>query len=442
MKKYELLAPAGDIEKLKAAFHFGADACYFAGKKWGLRAFSANFERDELADSIAHAHAIGKKAYITVNIQAHNKDFEGLSDYILELEKAGADAVIVSDAGVLSLIKQVAPKLPVHLSTQACASNKYAVRFWHEAGAKRVILARELTVAEIAEIHAYVPEVELEVFVHGAMCISYSGRCLLSNYLAGRDSNRGECVQSCRWEYSITEKSRPGQHLEIQEDNRGTYILNSKDLCLIQHLDKLAAAGATSFKIEGRMKSAYYVASVTNAYRRALDLLEKGKFKPKADWLTELNKSSNRTFTTGFMLGSEECRQNSPLLREGVDAAEREAKQGRRGSRAASEDGVCSETTINLDDALPHTTHDFVAVVLEETGKDGFTLIEQRNRFKTGETLEVLSSGSNHNKNFVVGEMKRENGEPITDALRVQEKLYIKLGFKLKPMDMLRKQTQ
>ena len=236
MKKFELLAPAGDIEKLQTAFYFGADACYFAGKKWGLRAFSDNFDNDELAKYIAYAHELGKKAYITVNIQAHNSDFEGLSEYLKYLENIGADAIIVSDAGIMSLAKQVVPNLPIHLSTQACASNKYSAKFWADAGAKRIILARELSLTEIKEIRDYLPkDIELEAFVHGAMCISYSGRCLLSNYFTGRDSNRGACVQACRWEYFITEKSRvgKGEEYQIQQDERSTYILNSKDLCMV-----------------------------------------------------------------------------------------------------------------------------------------------------------------------------------------------------------------
>ena len=273
----ELLAPAGDKEKLETAFYFGADACYFAGKKWGLRAFSDNFEDDELKQYINYAHSLNKKAYITVNIQAHNSDFIGLEDYLKFLYSIGADAIIVSDAGILSLAKQVVPNLPVHLSTQACASNKYAAKFWADAGAKRIILARELSLSEIAEIRDYLPkEIELEAFVHGAMCISYSGRCLLSNYLANRDSNRGQCVQACRWQYYVREVSRDKDNeLEIQEDEKGTYILNSKDLCMINHLDKMAQAGVTSFKIEGRMKSPYYVATVVNAYRRVLNQLQK-----------------------------------------------------------------------------------------------------------------------------------------------------------------------
>ena len=305
--KYEILAPAGDKNKLETAIYYGADAVYMAGKRWGLRAFSDNFEQDELDKYISLAHSLGKKCYITVNIQAHNDDFDGLSDYLLYLQKIGADAIIVSDAGIMSLAKKVVPNLPIHLSTQASASNKYAAKFWADQGAKRIILARELSIKEIKEIREFLPkDVELEAFVHGAMCISYSGRCLLSNYLAGRDSNRGQCVQACRWEYYITERSRAdkgeGELYQIQQDKQGTYILNSKDLCMIDHLHELIDAGVTSFKIEGRMKSNYYVATVVNAYRRALDQLLKDKQAYLSDTTRqkELEKSRHHLFTTCF----------------------------------------------------------------------------------------------------------------------------------------------
>lgn len=400
--KFELLAPAGDKEKLETAFYFGADACYFAGKKWGLRAFSENFSDDELKEYIEYAHKLGKKAYITINIQAHNADFEGLADYLKYLYKNRADAIIVSDAGILSLAKQVVPKLPVHLSTQACASNKYSAKFWADAGAKRIILARELSLTEIKEIRDYLPaEVELEAFVHGAMCISYSGRCLLSNYLSNRDSNRGQCVQACRWEYRIQEVSRDGDGLEMQEDNRGTYILNSKDLCMVEYLDKMAEAGVTSFKIEGRMKSPFYVATVVNTYRRALDLLEKNpkKFKPEAEWKTELENCSHRKFTTGFCLGEQ--------------------------------DREC------LESSTPVSRSEFIAVVTAPT-KRGFCEVEQRNRFKTGDELEILSPARTFKKKFTVTEMYDEQGNQVTDALRVQQKLKLKVPFKLNERDILR----
>ncbi len=407
MSKLEILAPAGDIEKLKTAYYFGADACYFAGKKWGLRAFSENFGNDELREYVEYAHRLGKKAYITVNIQAHNSDFDGLDDYLRYLEQIGADAVIVSDAGVMSLCRTVAPNLPIHLSTQACATNKYSAAFWAAAGAKRIILARELSIEEIKEIRDFLPkEIELEAFVHGAMCISYSGRCLLSNYLTGRDSNRGACVQACRWEYYITEKSRSdsgqGEEYQIQQDERSTYILNSKDLCMVNYLDRLAAAGVTSFKIEGRMKSPYYVANVVNTYRRALDLLENHPEEYVIDpqRVAELEKCSHRRFTTGFFLHSE-------------DKEYPESSQ-------------------------PVSTYDFVAQVVGDS-QDGFATVEQRNRFKAGDEIEILSPTDTFNKVFVVEEMYNDEGEKVDDALLVQQKLRLKCPFVLHEGDILRK---
>lgn len=408
MKKLEILAPAGDIEKLKTAYYFGADACYFAGKKWGLRAFSDNFEQDELREYIDYAHKLGKKAYITVNIQAHNSDFDGLAEYLVYLQEIGADAVIVSDAGVMSLCREVAPNLTIHLSTQACATNKYSAKFWADAGAKRIILARELSIEEIKEIRDFLPEdIELEAFVHGAMCISYSGRCLLSNYLTGRDSNRGACVQACRWEYYITEKSRKdngqGEEYEIQQDERSTYILNSKDLCMVNYLDRLADAGVTSFKIEGRMKSPYYVANVVNTYRRAVDLLENdpSAYHVDPERVAELEKCSHRRFTTGF------------FLHEG--------------------DAEFSETS------QPVSTYDFVAQVVGERDSDGLCLVEQRNRFKVGDELEILSPTESFNKCFTVDEMYNDEGEKVADALLVQQKLRLKCPFELNTGDILRK---
>ncbi len=398
--KLELLAPAGDKEKLETALYFGADACYFAGKRWGLRAFAENFEDDELEKYVQIAHSKGKKAYITVNIQAHNQDFEGLADYLKFIEQIKADAIIVSDAGILSLAKQVVPNLDIHLSTQACASNKYSAKFWADAGAKRIILARELSLEEIKEIRDYLPkEIELEAFVHGAMCISYSGRCLLSNYLANRDSNRGECVQACRWQYKIREVSRSGE-LEIQEDDKGTYILNSKDLCLIEHLDKLAKAGVTSFKIEGRMKSPFYVATVVNAYRRALDeyIKSPNNYKVDKSLATELKNCSHREFTTGFLFKGEEKE--------------------------------------NIKESLPTSESEFIAVVKDY--KDGFAFVEQRNRFQVGDTLEILSPSENFQKTFKVEEMFAGE-EKISVADKVQQIIKLKVPYTLSPNDILRR---
>ena len=387
----ELLAPAGTFLKLKTAFKFGADAVYFAGKKFGLRAFAGNFEDNEIEEAVKYAHSLNKKVYITVNILAHEADFDGLKDYILYLDKIGVDALIVADVGIIKLIRDIAPNLDIHVSTQANVTNSYSVKFFKDLGVKRIVLARELSITEIKKIHEEVPDIELEAFVHGAMCISYSGRCLLSNYFTGRDSNRGACVQACRWEYTITEKSRQGQQFPIEEDERGTYILNSKDLCMIKHLKELEEAGVCSFKIEGRMKSEYYVACTVNAYKRALN-------GEDID-VSELEKSSHRLFTTGFYFGEKdkECFKSSS----------------------------------------PVQTHEFMALVLEDE-KDGYVKIEQRNRFKVGDSLEVLSPDENFNKIIVVTEIKNLKGELIDDAKKVQEVLLLKTDLHLKEGDILR----
>lgn len=387
----ELLAPAGTFLKLKTAFKFGADAVYFAGKKFGLRAFAGNFEDNEIEEAVKYAHCLNKKVYITVNILAHEADFDGLKDYILYLDKIGVDAVIVADVGIIKLIRDIAPNLDIHVSTQANVTNSYSVKFFKDLGVKRIVLARELSITEIKKIHEEVPDIELEAFVHGAMCISYSGRCLLSNYFTGRDSNRGACVQACRWEYTITEKSRQGQQFPIEEDERGTYILNSKDLCMIKHLKELEEAGVCSFKIEGRMKSEYYVACTVNAYKRALN-------GEDID-VSELEKSSHRLFTTGFYFGEK--------------------------------DKECFESS------SPVQTHEFMALVLEDE-KDGYVKIEQRNRFKVGDSLEVLSPDENFNKIIVVTEIKNLKGELIDDAKKVQEMLLLKTDLHLKEGDILR----
>lgn len=398
--KIELLSPAGSSEKLETAFHYGADACYFAGKKYGLRAFSTNFEEDELEKYIAYAHSLNKKAYITVNILAHNEDFDGLADYLVHLQTIGADAIIASDVGIINLAKRVAPNLEIHLSTQANCTNIESAKFWAQMGVKRIVLARELSLKEIKEIHEAVPEVELEAFIHGAMCISYSGRCLLSNYLCKRDSNRGQCAQACRFEYYLREKTRQ-EEMEIQQDERGTYILNSKDMNMIRYLKEMIDAGVTSFKIEGRMKTAYYVANVTNAYRRAFNLIEKG-LPFDENLYAELEKSSHRHYCTGFYFGETDKE--------------------------------------NIDSSLPISTFEFIANVLEDS-ENGFSKIEQRNRFKIGDELEILSPFENFNKTFVVSEIVDEKGQNIDDALKVQQILSLKCPFELKKGDILRRKS-
>ena len=399
----ELLAPAGSMEKLKTAVHFGANAVYLAGKRFGLRAYADNFADDEIAEAVEFAHAHNVKVYVTLNIFASERDFAELPDYLDVLAEAKVDAVLVSDPGVFSVVKAHG-KLPIHISTQANTTNKYAVDFWHKQGAERVVLAREVPLWEIAEIHKFCPDVELECFVHGAMCISYSGRCLLSNYLVGRNSNRGECVQACRWQWQVREVSREDS-LPIDEDERGTYIFNSKDMNMLAHLDELANAGVVSFKVEGRMKSAFYVATVTNAYRKALDAIAEGRFdeQTKSALCEELNKASHRDYTTGFYFDEEESRQYY------------------LSSKAVEE-------------------YKFIAVV--QSCRDGYAVVEQRNKFVVGDELEVLSVTNAHNKTFTVTEATDEKGNPLEVMNRVKQIVRINCPFELAEGDILRKKMQ
>lgn len=404
MKKIELLAPAGNFSKLKTAVYYGADAVYLGGKSFSLRAFSDNFTDEELIEAVKFAHVKNVKIYVTVNIFARNSDFEKAADYFRFLEKIGVDAVLITDVGLISLCKSVAPDLKIHLSTQANTLNKYAVKFWGEQGLERVVLARELSLAEIKEISDFCPETQLEAFVHGAMCISYSGRCLLSNYFNGRDANRGECVQACRWQYELREKSKGGEFFGIEEDERGSYILNSKDLNMIDHIDEMAEAGICSLKIEGRMKSEYYLATVINAYRRAIDEYYKigDKYKENKTFYDELLKTNHRVFTTAYMLGG-------------------------------------NTETVNYSDSQSAGEKQFAAVVTEGTNDNGYFVAEMRNRFKKGDKLEILTPGENFNKIIIVDKMTDENGEIIEDAKIVQQKIRIYSDIKVSAGDILRK---
>ena len=303
MKRPELLAPSGNLEKLKIAVIYGADAVYLGGENFGLRAGAKNFTLEQLAEGIKFAHDRGKRVYLTLNIIPHNEDLVGLPEYVAKIKALDLDALIISDPGVLKIVKNIIPGMEVHLSTQASTTNYAAVNFWYEQGVRRVILARELSLEEIEEIiKKSPPDMKIETFVHGAMCISYSGRCLLSNYMVGRDANRGNCAQSCRWRYYLMEETRPGEYFPVYEDERGTYIFNSKDLCMIEHLPLLIKAGISAFKIEGRMKSSYYVATVVKAYRDLIDsyLLKPDESFYNEKWLDEIKKVSHRYFTTGF----------------------------------------------------------------------------------------------------------------------------------------------
>lgn len=404
----ELLSPAGNMEKLKTAIYYGANAVYFAGKKYGLRAFSGNFDNDELKESIDYCHEHNVKAYITLNIIAHNGDFDGLKEYLEYLRDIKVDAVIVADAGIIKYIKDTVPELNIHVSTQANITNKYSAKFFVDMGASRIILARELSITEIKEIRDYIPSnIELEAFCHGAMCISYSGRCLLSNYFTGREANRGACVQCCRWEYAINEINKKGEYYPIAEDERGTYILNSKDLNMLAYIKELKDAGVTSFKIEGRMKSPYYVATVTNAYRRAIDELQSQgeKYSTNAILEKELYKASHRKYTTGFNFKDK-----------------------------FKEESEC------LTSSYPVQTHEFMAIVTADQ-KDGFVEVEQRNRFMVGDELEILSPSDTFNKILKIESMKDLEGNALVDAKSVQQRLYIKTDLPLKTGDILRKAT-
>lgn len=401
MKKIELLSPAGDMNKLKTALYFGADAVYVGGKSFSLRALAGNFDENELKEATTYTHAQNKKIYVTVNVFGRNSDIDKLADYFRFLEEIKVDGAIISDTGLMYLAKSVAPTLPLNLSTQANTLNYKTVEFWRDFGVKRVILARELSQKEIKEIHEKVPDIEIETFIHGAMCIAYSGRCLLSDYTSGRSSNKGACVQACRWNYQIREKNSDGEFFDVEEDERGTYILNSKDLNLMDYIYELDDAGVCSFKIEGRMKSEYYLATVINAYRRALDAyyIQGKDYKNDTLFQTELIKTAHRDFTTAYFLGP-------------------------------------NDRTVNYDDSQSKGTHKFIATV-EESG-DGYIVVEMRNRFKVGDELEVLSPSDNFNKTITITDMWNDKGELVEDAKLVQQKLKLKTDIKLNKGDILR----
>jgi putative protease len=408
MKKVELLAPAGNLEKLKYALIYGADAVYMGGKRLGLRASADNFTLEEMREGVEFAHKLGRKVYLTLNIFAHNEDFEGAEEYIRDAASTGIDAVLISDPGVLSIVKEVAPGLEVHLSTQANNTNFRSAAFWHSLGVKRVVLARELSFDEIREIRAKTPaSLDFECFVHGAMCISYSGRCLLSNYMAGRDANRGECAHACRWKYHLVEEKRPGEYMPVYEDDKGTYIYNSKDLCMIGHIDELIEAGISSLKIEGRMKSAYYVATVVKTYRDAIDAYyrdpENYTYDPSL--LNEVNKASHREYTTGFFYSkpgpNEQIYNSSSYIRE----------------------------------------YDFIGVVLEYDKETKIAKIEQRNRMFKGDKIEVMNPERPYFTQNIKW-MKNEDGEEIEVAPNAQMIVYMPMEKEVAPYTILRKEAE
>jgi putative protease len=405
MKKVELLAPAGNPEKLKMAIIYGADAVYIGGEEFGLRASADNFSEAEMKEGIEFAHEKGVKVYITMNIIPHNEDLEGMEEYIKNLAKLKVDAILISDPGVFSIVRQAAPEMEIHLSTQANNTNYKSALFWYNLGVKRVVLARELSLSEIREIRNNTPEeLELEAFVHGAMCISYSGRCLLSNYLTGRDSNRGQCAHPCRWKYYLMEEKRPGEYLPVYENERGTFIYNSKDLCMIEHIPEIIDSGITSLKIEGRMKSSFYVALIVKAYREAIDRYfdNPGNYSPDPEWMTEISKASHREYSTGFYFGK-------------MDSG-----------------GQIYNTSSYIRE------YDFIGIVLEYDESTCIAKVEQRNRMFAGDEIEVISPNGKFFKQKI-SNMKDEFGDETEVAQHPQMIVFIPMAQKVEKYSILRK---
>ena len=408
MKKPELLIPASSLEVLKTAVIFGADAVYIGGEVFSLRAKSKNFSMDDMREGIAFAHAHGTKGYVTANILAHNWDLDGVEEYFHELKEIGPDALIISDPGVFQIAKEICPEIEVHISTQANNTNYRTYRFWHSLGAKRVVSARELSMDELRELRANIPEdLEIETFIHGAMCISYSGRCLLSSYFTGRDANQGACTHPCRWKYAIMEETRPGEYLPVYENERGTYIFNSKDLCMIEHIPELVEAGIDSFKIEGRMKTALYVAVVTRTYRQAVDdyMKDEALYRSRMDYYKEeIAKCTYRQFTTGFFFGKPD-----------------------------------HDTQI-YDNNTYIKAYTYLGLIGEHRG-DGFYSLEQRNKFSVGEKIEVMKPDG-RDLEVTVRAMTDEEGQPMESCPHPKQKIYVDLGIELSPFDLLRRQDE
>ena len=408
-KKVELLAPAGDLERLKVAILYGADAVYLGGNAFGLRAKAKNFTIEEMSEGVEFAHSHNAKVYVTCNIFAHNSDInnEKLINYLKELEMINVDGVIVADPGVFSIVRETVPNMEVHVSTQANTTNYQTAKFWKSLGATRVVMAREMSFKEIKALSDNVEDIEIEAFVHGAMCMAYSGRCLLSNYFTNRDANRGACAQSCRWKYKIVEETRPGEYYPIEEDERGTYIFNSKDLCMIQYIPELIESGVYSFKIEGRVKTSYYVGSVIKAYREAIDdyLKDPALYESKKDYyLEEVKKSSYRGYTTGFFF-----------------------------------DKPNEESQVYTSNSYVRT-YDFIGLVKEYDKETGFAIIEQRNKFVVGEEIEFLTTKG---KNFTqkVVEMYDMDGNRLEEAPHPQQIIKLKVDNEVSPFDMMRKES-
>lgn len=408
MKKIELLAPAGDINKLKTAVEYGADAVYLGGESFGLRKASKNFSMEDIKWATDYLHERGKKIHVTLNIIPHNHDMEGVEDYIKELYEIGVDALIVADPGMFMKVKEVAPGFPIHISTQGSVTNVETVKFWQKLGAERVVMARELSLKEVADIIKEVGgSIEVETFAHGAMCMSYSGRCLLSNYMTGRDANMGDCAQPCRYKYHLVEEKRPGEYFPIEEHDEGTFIMNSKDLCMIEHIDEMIEAGIASLKIEGRVKSEYYLATVIRSYRMAIDAYyrdpENYKYDPSL--LEEIKKVSHRDFTTGFFFG--QANENSQVYKDNSYI---------RG-------------------------YDFVGIVLDYDEDTKIATIEQRNRVFVGEEIEIFGPGVKH-FDYKIEKMLDDKDREIDVANKAKQIFKIKIDQAIKKGFILRRENE
>lgn len=408
MRKAELLAPAGDLDKLKMAVLYGADAVYLGGENFGLRKASKNFSIDQIKEGLDFAHERGVKVYVTLNIVPHNDDLVGLEEYAKELEGAGVDAVLIADPGVFMKVKATVPNMPIHISTQASVTNYETVMFWYNLGASRVVLARELSLKEIKEITDRIPEdLEIETFVHGAMCMSYSGRCLISNYMTGRDANRGDCSHACRYKYYLVEEKRPGEYFPIDETDDGTFIMNSKDLCMIENLPDMLDAGIYSLKVEGRVKSQYYVATVLRSYRMALDAYyadpENYKFNPAL--LDEIKKASHRDFTTGFFYGK-----------------------------------PTTDAQIYANNSYIRG-YDFLGMVLDYDPETKLATIEQRNRMFIGDEIEVFGPGVDYFTQKIEY-MENDKGEEIEVAPHAQQIIKMKMDQPVEKYFLLRKELE
>ncbi|MFA9375345.1 MAG: U32 family peptidase [Lachnotalea sp.] len=405
MKYPELLIPASNLEVLKIAVNFGADAVYIGGEAFGLRAKAKNFSKDDMKAGIKFAHEHNVKVYITANIIAHNCDLDGVRKYFEELkEEINPDAVIISDPGIFTIAKEVLGDMEIHISTQANNTNYMTYQFWHKLGAKRVVSARELSLEEIKEIRENIPDdLEIESFVHGAMCISYSGRCLLSNFFTGRDGNQGACTHPCRWKYSVVEEKRPGEYFPVYENDRGTYIFNSKDLCMIEHIPEILNSGIDSLKIEGRMKTALYVATVARTYRKAIDdyIESPDKYQANLPWyIAEIGKCTYRQFTTGFFFGK-----------------------------------PTNETQI-YDSNTYIKEYTYLGIV-DIKNEEGLYQIEQRNKFSVGDKIEVMKPNCS-NVEVVVKRIVDEEGADVESAPHPKQKLFIDIGIELEQYDILR----